>query len=281
MKKKGNLYVVSTPIGNREDITLRALRVLRSVDMIAAEDTRHAGRLLAYHDIKANLISCHEHNEEDRTSGLISRLEQGESVALISDAGTPSVSDPGYRLVKAAIANGIMVVPVPGVSAVIAAISVAGMPTDSFTFVGFPPRKAGKRLRQLECLANETRTLVFYESPRRILSFTEEIMQVMGDRHGVLAREMTKVHEEFLRGNLSVIRRTLKARPSIKGECTLLVAGYQKDEISMEVIRDEIERELGRGESGLSALSKKIAGKYGLAKKTVYEEALRMKSGIN
>ena len=225
--KTGDLYVVTTPIGNMEDITIRALKTLDQVDLVAAEDTRHTGRLLAHHDIKNNLISYHEHNEEVRTPVLIHRLKAGSSVALVTNAGTPAVSDPGYRLVKAAIANHIRVIPIPGVSAVIAAISAAGLPTDSFIFAGFPARKKSKRMEQLKTLANENRTLIFYESPGRILSLMEEIMNVMGNRYCVLCREMTKLHEEFLRGILSEIMDTLHQRPAVKGECTLLVKGCE------------------------------------------------------
>ena len=201
-EKTGKLYVVATPIGNKDDITLRALRVLGEVDFVAAEDTRHTGRFLAHHKIKSRLISYHEHNEAERTPDLIKKLMDGSSIAVVSNAGTPSVSDPGYRLVKTAIDSGIMVIPIPGVSATITALSAAGLPIDSFIFMGFPARKKGKRLKQLSGLANENKTIVFYESPRRILNLIEEIIIIMGDRYGVLSREMTKLHEEFLRGNL-------------------------------------------------------------------------------
>ena len=163
--KTGDLYVVTTPIGNMEDITIRALKTLGQVDLVAAEDTRHTGRLLAYHDIKNNLISYHEHNEKARTPVLIHRLKTGSSVALVTNAGTPTVSDPGYRLVKEAIANHIRVIPIPGVSAVITANSAAGLPTDSFIFAGFPAKKKAKRLKQLQDLADEKKTLIFYENP--------------------------------------------------------------------------------------------------------------------
>ena len=198
-KKKNNgvLYVVATPIGNREDITLRALNILRDVDLIAAEDTRKTGKLLAFYQIKNRLISFHEHNEKKRTPEMIAKLLKGVSIALVSNAGTPSVSDPGYRLLKAAIANHITVSPIPGASAVTAAMSVAGLPTDSFVFIGFAPKKKGKRLKFLAELSAEPRSLVFYESPQRILALLEEIISCMNDRNAMLAREMTKLHEEF------------------------------------------------------------------------------------
>ena len=193
--KTGELYVVTTPIGNMEDITIRALKTLAQVDLVAAEDTRHTGKLLEHHGIKNNLISYHEHNEKARTPVLIHRLKAGSSIALVTNAGTPTVSDPGYRLVKEAIANDTRVIPIPGVSAVITAVSAAGLPTDAFVFAGFPARKKSKRLEQLKALAHDNKTLIFYESPGRILSLMEEIMSVMGNRYCVLCREMTKLHE--------------------------------------------------------------------------------------
>ncbi len=275
--EKGKLYIVATPIGNLDDITLRALNILSSADWVAAEDTRHTGKLLSHHKISASLVSCHEHNEQERIPGLIRKLDAGASGALVSDAGTPSVSDPGYRLVKAAIERGITVIPIPGVSAAITALSVSGLPTDHFLFIGFPPKKQGKRLAQLKRLANETATLVFYESPKRILSFMEEIRSVMGDRHGVLSREMTKHYEEFLRGPLSQIFETLRDRPSVKGELTLLIQGFEKNgDVPMEAVAQDIREKLASGNFRLSDLSKQIAKKYGIPRKKVYEEALRI-----
>jgi 16S rRNA (cytidine1402-2'-O)-methyltransferase len=280
--KIGDLYVVTTPIGNMEDITLRALKTLGQVDLVAAEDTRHTGRLLAYHDIKNNLISYHEHNEEARTPVLIHRLKTGSSVALVTNAGTPAVSDPGYRLVKAAIANDIRVIPIPGVSAVITAISAAGLPTDSFIFSGFPARKKSKRIEQLKALAKENRTLIFYESPGRILTLMEEIINVMGDRYCVLCREMTKLHEEFLRGILSEIMDILRERPAVKGECTLLVKGREENnEVSPDVVRAELIKGLAENGSKLSEVSKTVAQKYGLPKNKVYEAALKLKRKVD
>lgn len=273
-----NLYVVATPIGNRDDITIRALQILGKVDIVAAENTRHTGSLLAYHNIKSNLISYHEHNEEKRTQELIHRIKTGSSVALVSNAGTPSVSDPGYRLVKEAIANNIKVIPIPGASAAITALSAAGLPTYSFIFVGFPAKKKAKRLKQLKELASEDRTIIFYESPKRILTFLEEIIDSMGDRYGVLSREMTKLHEEFLRGFLSEIRYILNARPSVKGECTLIVMGSEENkEVSLEAVRNAINIELKKTESRLSDIARTVAKKYGLPKNKVYDEALKLK----
>jgi 16S rRNA (cytidine1402-2'-O)-methyltransferase len=276
--KPGILYVVATPIGNRDDITIRALDTLGHVDLVAAEDTRHTGRLLAHHNIKCHMISFHEHNENDRTPDLINRLKAGSSVALVSNAGTPCLSDPGYRLVKEAVINRIRVSPIPGVSAAIAALSVSGLPTDSFVFIGFPAKKKAKRLHQLKDLAGESKTMVFYESPKRILTFLKEIISVMGDRHGVLSREMTKLHEEFIRGFLSEILSSLNARPAIKGECTLILTGCKKNkDVSIETVGTEIIKALEKKQSKLSELSKIIAQKYGLPKNKVYDEALKLK----
>ena len=274
----GALYVVATPIGNRDDITIRALNILGQVDLVAAEDTRHTGRFLAHHNIKCRMISFHEHNERERTPDLINRLKAGSSVALVSNAGTPSVSDPGYRLVKEAIDSDIRVIPIPGVSAAITALCVAGMPTDSFVFVGFPAKKNARRLNQLNDLSGEHRTIIFYESPRRISTFLEEIIDIMGDRYGVLAREMTKLHEEFIRGSLSEILSSLNARPAIKGECTLLVTGCEENkEVSLKTVRTEIIKALEKKENRLSEIAKAVAEKHGLSKNKVYDEALKLK----
>lgn len=278
-KNKGVLYVVATPIGNREDITLRALNILRDVDLIAAEDTRKTGSLLAHYQIKNRLISFHEHNEKKRTPEMIGKLLDGISIALVSNAGTPSISDPGYRLIEAAIANKITVSPIPGVSAATAAMSVSALPTDSFVFIGFLPRKKAKRQQFLNELAVEPRPVIFYESPKRILTLLEEIISCMGDRPAVLAREMTKLHEEFIRGSVSEILKTLKSRAEIKGECTLLIAGFEgKEELNSEIITTEIQAALEKQQIRLSEIAKLIAQKYGLSKNKVYEIALKVKS---
>ena len=273
----GSLYIVAAPIGNKDDITLRALDVLKKVDLIAAEDTRYTGRFLSAHDISGDFISYHDHNEDMRTPMLIDRLKRGQSIALLSNAGTPLVSDPGYRLIHAAIENKINVIPIPGVSAAIAALSASGLPTDSFVFTGFPARKKGKRLKQLKMLANDTRTIVFYESPKRIIKFMEEIVTTLGNRYGVLAREMTKVHEEFIRGPITEIIECLKQRSTVKGEITLLVTGKEEEDVSMELVRSEIERHLEIEENGISDISKHIAEKYGISRSIVYETALKLK----
>jgi 16S rRNA (cytidine1402-2'-O)-methyltransferase len=275
----GTLYVVATPIGNMDDITVRALNVFGRVDLIAAEDTRHTGKLLKHHQIKCRLMSYHEHNEQERTPLLIERIKSGSSIALVSDAGTPTVSDPGYILLQRALENNIKVVPIPGPSALLAALSISGLPTDSFIFIGFCAKKKTRRLKQLREFAHETRTLIFYESPGRIFAFINEINEIMGNRYGVLCREMTKLHEEFLRGRLSELIETLSGRPSVKGECTLLVKGRGDDiGVSQDIVRAELIEVLEKKDGKLSQVSKTIARKYGLSKNAVYEEALKLKA---
>lgn len=278
----GILYVVATPLGNRDDITLRALNILREVDLIAAEDTRKTRGFLTLHTIKNHLISYHEHNEAERTPALIAKLQKGVSVALVSNAGTPTVSDPGHRLIAAALDNQLSVIPVPGVCAATAALSVAGLPTDSFIFVGFLAKKKAKRMRQLNELASEPRTLIFYESPRRILTLLNEIIEVMGDRRGVLAREMTKLHEEFIRGRLSVITEGLKDRKDIKGECTLLIAGNSGDQNhAWPMVRQQIEAAIAAGQHSLPVIARQITATSGIAKNKIYAEALRISKELD
>ena len=274
----GALYIVATPIGNRDDITLRALRVLETVDVIAAEDTRHTGRFLQHHGITGKYVSYHEHNEKERTSDLLNRLSAGRSIALVTSAGTPSVSDPGFRLIQKAIDADTKVIPIPGVSAVIAALSVSGLPTDAFVFVGFLSRRSGKRTKQLQAMADETRTMIFYESPNRIVKLLELIHDIMGDRQAVLAREMTKLHEEFLRGSISTLQNQLEERRQIKGECTLLIAGATgKSDDAFSLASDELAERLTNDDQRLSELAREISKKYGLSKKIIYDEALKIK----
>lgn len=275
----GHLYVVATPIGNLEDLTFRAVKVLENSDRIAAEDTRHTGKLLEYYQIKTPLVSYHEHNEIKRAAEFIEKMKDGADIALVTDAGTPSVSDPGYRLVKAAADAGIKVIPVPGVSAAITALSVAGLPTDAFVFIGFAARKKGKRQEQLKNLALEKRTLIFYESPKRIIQFTEELMGVMGDRRAVLAREMTKLHEEFVRGNLSEIKACLEKREVVKGECTLVVEGAREEGVSMDLVLREIRDGLKKSGVRPSSLARELAAKFKMPKRKIYEEVLKMSGG--
>jgi len=269
------LYVVATPIGNLEDITIRAIKTLAGVDLIAAEDTRHTSRLLAHYDIHTPLISCHEHNEQQRTPQLIDKIRSGCAVALVSDAGTPSVSDPGFRLVRAAIENGLGVFPIPGVSAAVTALSASGLPTDSFAFVGFVPKKAGKRMDVLRSLVEEPRTLVFYESPRRVAALIEDLHMLMGDRTAVLAREMTKLHEEFIRGRLTQVQAELADRPEVKGECTLLIDGAPPAAtISGNELDGMLRQALSQPGARVSSVVKALARQYDLPRRTVYEMAL-------
>jgi 16S rRNA (cytidine1402-2'-O)-methyltransferase len=266
----GTLYVVATPIGNLEDITLRALRILREVDLIACEDTRQTRKLLDHFDIKTGALSYHDHNEASRTTELIQRLESGSNVALVSDAGTPLLSDPGYRLVHAAVAAQIPVVPVPGASAALSALAAAGLATDEFRFCGFLPPKSGQRRKALEALAEESCTLVFYEAPHRILETLEDIEAVYGPREVVVARELTKLHEEFLRGTPREIHDTLAARPAVKGEITLLIA---KGEPIADAtpISEAVAALEAQGIPRMDAI-KQIAKSRGLNKRDVYKE---------
>jgi 16S rRNA (cytidine1402-2'-O)-methyltransferase len=221
---KGMLYIVSTPIGNREDITLRALRILKEVDLIAAEDTRHTGLLLRHYGIQKPLTSYFEGNELKKRDFILSKLKQGDRIALVSDAGTPGISDPGFRLIQLAIENQIPVVPIPGPSAVIAALSVSGLPSDAFLFRGFLPHKMKKRKDLLKELEDARETLIFYESPHRISETLRDIYEVLGDREIVLTRELTKIYEEVLRGKVTEIQSQIGGR-KLKGEISLLVSG--------------------------------------------------------
>jgi len=230
---KGALYIVSTPIGNREDITLRALRILKEVDLIAAEDTRHTGLLLRHFGIQIPLTSYFEGNELRKRDLILSRLKQGDRVALVSDAGTPGISDPGFRLVQMAIENKIPIVPIPGPSAAIAALSVSGLPTDAFLFKGFLPHKSKKRRGLLEQLEEVRETIIFYESPHRIIETLKDISDILGDREMVLARELTKIYEEVLRGRVSEIQSQITGK-NIKGEITLVISGRTRKGVNRE-----------------------------------------------
>jgi 16S rRNA (cytidine1402-2'-O)-methyltransferase len=277
----GTLYVVATPIGNLQDITLRALEVLKAVDLVAAEDTRKTARLMAHFGLSAPLVSYHEYNEAARTPHLLRRLQRGDSIALVSNAGTPGVSDPGYRLVSAAADAGLQVVPVPGVTAAAAALSVSGLATDAFVFAGFLPKKTGRRLQQIKALASEARTVILYESPQRIVALLEDLLAALGDRRAVLAREMTKLHEEFIRGRLSEVLAVLKGRKEVKGECTLLVAGRTDAEpSSWDAAREDLRRALKSRSRGLSELAREVAHLHGLPRQAAYAEAIKIKAEL-
>jgi len=223
----GRLYIVSTPIGNLEDMTLRALRVLSQVDLIAAEDTRHTGVMLQQYEVNNQLTSYHDHNKEKKAPRLISFLKSGKNVAMVSDAGTPGISDPAFYLVRAAVKEGIEVVPVPGPSAFLAALVVSGLPTDRFVFEGYLPQKQSKRLKKLESLKEEERTIIFYESRHRLKQVIEDILETFGDRQTVLARELTKKFEEVRRGKTSEILTHVSSK-GLRGEVVILVAGKPK-----------------------------------------------------
>jgi 16S rRNA (cytidine1402-2'-O)-methyltransferase len=271
-----HLYLVATPIGNLEDITLRALRLLKEVDLIACEDTRQTQKLLHHHGISKPLVSYHEHNEAERAADLVRQMEQGKSVALVSDAGMPGVCDPGYRVATLAIAHGIPVVPVAGGSAVTAALAASGLPSDAFSFHGFLPARQGQRRRRLEEIASRPDTQIFYEAPHRLLEALRDVAEVLGARRPlVIARELTKVHEEFLRGTAEELLQQLTERPGgVKGEVTLLIgkvadagpsAGMGTTDLRGRL--EQIMRERGLDEkSALKALAKDL----GVSKSEAY-----------
>lgn len=269
------LFIVATPIGNLSDMTYRAVETLKSVDLIACEDTRHSRKLLDHYGISRPLVSLHEHNEAERTSELIGRLKGGESVAVISDAGTPLVSDPGFRLVRAAVENGIRVTPVPGASAVMAAVAAAGMATDEFHFGGFLPRKEGERRRRLEELSASGGTLILYEAPHRVVFVLGEIAQVMGDPEVCAARELTKMHEEFLRGKASEVAAELEGRGELRGEFTLVV-GPRKAAAEELTVEEEVLALEKTGVSRMDAI-KAVARNRGIGKREVYDAMERLR----
>lgn len=264
----GTLFLVATPIGNLEDITFRAVRILKEVDLIACEDTRHTRRLLDHYGVDKPTISYHEHNERERVESLIHRLIEGINIAVVSDAGTPLISDPGYRLVRAAADAGIRIVPVPGPSAILAALTASGLPTDSFFFGGFVSQKQGARRKMLESLAALDCTLVFYEAPHRILETLQDIAEIYGDREIVLTRELTKLHEEFLRGTALALFRNLQERESVKGEITLIV-GKPVAKADQRPLREAFDAYLAQGFSRMDAI-KAVAKDRGVSKREIY-----------
>lgn len=269
----GVLYIVATPIGNLEDITLRALRILKEVDLIAAEDTRHTRHLLHHYGITTALTSYHEHNERAKAQALVGRLGRGERIALVSDAGTPAISDPGYRLVVAAVAAGIPVSPIPGPSAVAAVMSASGLPSDRFVFEGFLPGGKQERRRRLLSLREQPRTLVFYEAPHRLKESLRDILEIFGAREMVLAREVTKVHEEFCRGPVNELLARIDAEKS-RGEMTLVVRGFSGDvAVSESAMKDQIRRLRNEG-MHVKAIAKVLGERYGYPKKAIYRLTL-------
>ena len=273
------LYLVFTPIGNLEDITLRALRVLREADLIAAEDTRHTRKLLAHYDIQRPLISLHEHNEPARIPELLARLDAGERIALVSDAGAPAISDPGYRLIRAAIEAGHQPVPIPGPSALLAALVASGLPTDRFLFVGFPPRKAKARTAWLAQLQEEPGVLIFYESPQRLPGLLADIAQVLGpDRPVVVARELTKLHEQFWRGRAEDAARAFAEAP--RGEMVVLVGGAT-EKPGAQGITPAVEEALAgllAGGMGVNQAARLLAEITGLPRRELYQRALDLEN---
>ena len=272
---KGTLYIVSTPIGNLEDITLRAIKLLKEVDIIACEDTRHTKKLLSAHNIINHLESYHEHNEIRKSQKLLLLLKSGKNIALVSNAGTPCISDPGYRIVKLASENEINVVPVPGPSAVVSAVAVSGLPTDRFLFLGFLPRTKKRCKELLESTSQYTFTQVFYESPKRLVNTLELMHSVLGDRNISVSRELTKKFEETLRGNVSGLIKKLREKESIKGEITIVVEGYsnKSGDISREAITNAL-KDLKKGGFSLKDAVSKVTGELNGSKNEVYKVAL-------
>ena len=275
------LYLVATPIGNLEDITLRALRVLKEVNLIACEDTRQTQKLLNHYGINTRTISYHEHNEMTRAAELIVDLEQGTRIAMVTDAGMPGISDPGFRLIALAIRHHVPVVPIPGATAFLAALVASGLPTDSFRFSGFLPAKAGQRRSLLESIKNSPRTQVFYEAPHRLLESLKDVVDVLGaERHVVVAREVTKLHEEFLRGRAGELLDILNSRGEIKGEITLLIGKAEElpakpaPQVSLKQRLDQI---MSSQKLDEKAALKKLAKEMGVSKSEAYRELQRSK----
>ena len=276
------LYLVATPIGNLEDITLRALRVLKGVDLIACEDTRQTQKLLNHYGIGTRTISYHEHNEMTKAAELVVDLEGGAKIALVTDAGMPGISDPGFRLITLAVRHHVPVVPIPGASAFLAALVASGLPTDSFRFSGFLPAKRGERRTLLESIRPSPRTQVFYEAPHRVLEALEDIVEVLGPgRHVVVAREVTKIHEEFLRGRATDLLATLKSRGDVKGEITLLIAKADETEQSPPAsrvsVRQRVNQIMSEENVDEKAALKKVAKEMGVSKSEAYRELQRSK----
>jgi 16S rRNA (cytidine1402-2'-O)-methyltransferase len=277
----GCLYLVATPIGNLEDISLRALRILRECDLIACEDTRQTQKLLVHYDIHKRLESYHEHNEMTRAPELIIEMEQGARVALVSDAGTPAISDPGHRLVTLCLRHGIRVVPIPGPSALIAALAASGLLTEEFTFVGFLPARAGERRKALRALESEPRTLVFYEAPHRLLDSLEDALEVLGNRQVVIAREVTKIYEEFRRGRLEELLPEFR-RKAPRGEITVLLGkddgqprnATAAEAASPEPLAQRVEEIMRERSLDRKAALKVAARERGLTRREAYKQML-------
>jgi 16S rRNA (cytidine1402-2'-O)-methyltransferase len=277
------LYLVGTPIGNLEDITLRAVRVLKEVDVIACEDTRQTQKLLNHYGIATRTISYHEHNEMTRAAELVKEMQEGASVALVTDAGMPGISDPGFRLISLAIRHHVPVVPIPGASAFLAALVASGLPTDSFRFSGFLPAKRGERRAALEAIRTSPRTQVFYEAPHRVVDTLADVVEVLGNaRHVVVAREVTKLHEEFLRGKVGEVLEVLKSRDGVKGEITLLIGKAEESDGHLSVestlsVRQRVDQIMTEENVDEKAALKKVAKERGISKSEAYRELQRSK----
>lgn len=277
------LYLVGTPIGNLEDITLRALRVLREVDLIACEDTRHTQKLLNHFGIASRVTSYHEHNESRRAAELVQQLGQGTRIALVTDAGMPGISDPGFRLISLALEHHIPVIPIPGPSAFLTALAASGLPTESFRFQGFLPSRRGQRRQVLEGIKSSPQTEVFYEAPHRLVEAMEDVVEVLGaSRNIVIAREMTKVHEEFLRGSAGELLNEIASREEIKGEITLLIAKVEENQQSLSVpttvtVRERVEQLIADEKLDEKAALKKVAKERGISKSEAYRALQRSK----
>ena len=279
---QGTLYIVATPIGNLEDITYRAVRILKEADLIACEDTRQTRKLLDHYGIDKPTVSYHEHNEAGRAQELVAKLEQGQTVAQVSDAGMPGISDPGYRVVKLAIDRGIPVVPVPGASAVITALAASGLPTDDFEFKGFLPAKSGQRRTALEQMRNAQHTIIVYEAPHRIREAIEDIVHTLGsDRPVVIARELTKMHEEFIRGTANEVLKQIAER-ELKGEITLLIGKAESKQVPSEGdLRARLQQIMRDQHLDEKAAMKILAKERGLGKSELYRELQRGKSKMS
>jgi 16S rRNA (cytidine1402-2'-O)-methyltransferase len=290
-ERKPALYLVGTPIGNLEDITLRALRVLKEVDVIACEDTRQTQKLLNHYAIATPTTSYHEHNEAAKSEELVKRMQEGASVGLVSDAGMPGISDPGYRLIALTIRHGLPVVPVPGASAIMAALVASGLRMDSFQFGGFLPAKRGQRREGLEAVKNSPRTQVFYEAPHRIVEALEDVVEILGQsRQVVIAREVTKLHEEFLRGRAGEVLESLKAREAAKGEITLLIGKAGEGDVGTAApstssgqalgrpsVRQRVQQIMSEEKIDEKAALKRVAKERGISKSEAYREWQREK----
>jgi 16S rRNA (cytidine1402-2'-O)-methyltransferase len=271
------LYIVATPIGNLEDMTYRAVRILGEVDLIAAEDTRHSLKLLNHFGISKPLTSYFDHNQQFKGERILNALRQGRSVALISDAGTPCISDPGYQLVRDAVAEGISVVPLPGACAAITALSASGMPTDTFTFAGFPPSRQGKRRTFLAAMSSLPGTLVLYEAPHRLLDTLGDIREALGERRVIVARELTKVFEECIRGSVSEVIATV-SQSIVRGEVVLLIAPGEAVQEESEPLEKVLSRLMADGTLSIKDIARQAAVISGVSRSEAYSEALRLRN---